>query len=154
MKKIILTVFGIAFLAINLFGAKVETPKPNEAKALGVNYISIEDAKKALDSGAVFLDNRNKKKFLKGKIKGAVTAIYREKGGNKNRISNFNKNGERLTMKNIPKDKNTKLITYCSSINCWKSFKAAVTLSAKGYKNVYWMRDGFVTWRKAKLPTE
>jgi rhodanese-related sulfurtransferase len=154
MKKIILTVISLALVATSLFGAKPECPKPEVSAALGAKYISVADAKKAQDAGALILDTRKSSEVSEERIKGAIRALYKEKGGNKNRLGKFSQAGEKLTMDNIPANKATQLITYCNGPHCWRSFKAAVTLTKQGYTNVYWLRDGIPAWKAAGLPTE
>jgi rhodanese-related sulfurtransferase len=154
MKKIILSLFSLALVATSLFGAKPECPKPEVSAAMGAKYISVADAKKAQDAGALILDTRKSSEVSEQRIKGAIRALYKEKGGNKNRIGKFDSTGENLTMDNIPANKATQLITYCNGPHCWRSFKAAVTLTNAGYKNVHWMRDGIPAWKEAGLPTE
>jgi len=154
MKKIIFSVISLALLATSLFGKKPETPKPEVSASLGAKYISVQDAKKAQKNGALMVDARKYSEYAEERIKGAVSAVYKEKGGNKNRIPHFNPKGEKLNMKNIPANKNMKIITYCNGPHCWRSFKAAVTLTKMGYKNVYWMRDGIPAWKAAGFPTE
>jgi len=154
MKKVILSIFGVVLLATNLFGAKPETPKPEVSATFGAKYISVSDAKKAQSNGALLLDTRKTSQVSEEKIEGAVKALYKEKGGNKNRMGNFDASKDKFTTKNIPADKNAKLITYCNGPRCWRSFKAAVTLTKMGYKNVYWMRDGIPSWKKAGFSTK
>jgi rhodanese-related sulfurtransferase len=154
MKKIILSVLGVVLVATNLFAAKPETPKPDVSATFGAKYISVSDAKKAQDNGALILDTRKSSQVSEEKIKDAVKALYREKGGNKNRIPNFDSSKDKFTTKNIPTDKNVELITYCNGPRCWRSFKAAVSLTKMGYTNVSWMRDGIPAWKSAGLPTK
>lgn len=155
MKKLFLMLMvALGLLTTNAFAGKPECPKAGESAALGAKYISISDAKKAQANGALILDTRKSKEVSEETIAGSVRALYKEKGGNKNRMGKFSSAGERLTMKNIPKDKNAHLITFCNGPHCWRSYKAAVTLTKAGYKNVRWMRDGIPAWKKAGYPTK
>lgn len=154
MKKIILSILGVAFIATSLFAAKPETPDATASAEFGVKYISVADAKKAQDNGAIILDVRKSSQVSEEKIKGAVKALYKEKGGNKNRIGNFDSSGDKFTIKNLPSDKSVKVIPYCNGPRCWRSFKASVTLNKMGYTNVLWMRDGIPAWKSAGFPTE
>ena len=128
MKKTILSVISLALLATSLFGAKPECPKPEISATLGAKYISVADAKKAQEAGAIMLDTRKSSEVSEEKIKGAIRALYKEKGGNKNRMGKFNPAKEMLNMSKVPTNKATKLITYCNGPHCWRSFKAAATL--------------------------
>ena len=154
MKKLILgLVVSLGLLSTNAFAGKPNTPEPAAAAAFGAKYISVADAKKAQENGALLLDARKTKEVSEATIAGSKTALYKEKGGNKNRIPNFAPKGH-LTMKNVPKDKNAQLITFCNGSHCWRSYKAAVTLTKAGYTNVRWMRDGFPGWKAAGYPTK
>jgi rhodanese-related sulfurtransferase len=51
-------------------------------------------------------------------------------------------------------DKNAKIVVFCNSGTCWKSYKAAKVLADNGYKNVFWYRDGVPDWKARKLPME
>jgi len=37
-------------------------------------------------------------------------------------------------------------------INCWKSYKLTAEVAKRGYKNVYWYKDGQPIWDKLNLP--
>jgi PQQ-dependent catabolism-associated CXXCW motif protein len=49
-------------------------------------------------------------------------------------------------------DKNTPLVIYCLSWECWLSYNATLTASDLGYKNLYWYRGGVSAWNQARLP--
>ncbi len=153
MKKIILLLFVI-FVGV-AFAAKPTTPEPAEAATMGAKYISIADAKKLFDNGASFLDTRKPMEVSQNRIKGAIRAYYDEKGGNKNKLANWDQSADKFQTENLPADKGAALITYCNGAKCWKSYKAAVVLTKKlGYTNVHWMRDGIPAWKKAGNPVE
>jgi rhodanese-related sulfurtransferase len=155
MKKLLLMlIVALGLLTTNAFASKPECPKAEKSTVLGAKYISVADAKKAQANGALILDTRKSKEASEETIAGSVRALYKEKGGNKNRIAKFSSTGEKLTMKNIPKDKNAYLITFCNGPHCWRSYKASVILTKAGYKNVRWMRDGIPAWKKAGYPTK
>ena len=155
MKKII-SVFGILGLLFTtgLFAGKPSTPEPSVAKKVGAHYITVEEAKKAQSSGALLLDTRKSKEVAQATILGSKTALYKEKGGNKNRMAQWDDSKDKFDTSNIPADKSTALITFCNGSHCWRSFKSAVTLTKMGYTNVRWMRDGFPGWKKAGYPTK
>jgi rhodanese-related sulfurtransferase len=152
MKKIILLLCVI--FAGSAFAAKPTTPEPAEAATMGAKYITISDAKKLFDGGAVFLDTRKPMEVSQNRIKGAIRAYYDEKGGNKNKAADWDASADVFQTENIPADKSKALITYCNGEKCWKSYKAAVALTKKGYTNVHWMREGIPAWTKAGNPVE
>lgn len=100
------------------------------------------------------LDTRKPVDVSKSKIKGAKRAFYNEKGGNKNRIAQWDTSKDKFQTENVPTDKNAVIVTYCNGAQCWKSYKGAVTLTKMGYTNVHWMRDGIPAWQKAGYPVE
>ncbi|MBD3843789.1 MAG: rhodanese-like domain-containing protein [Campylobacterales bacterium] len=154
MKKIVLLFVSILLTSINLFAAEPETPNANVSASQGAKYISVADAKKLQESGAIIVDSRKPIQYAKEHIKGAVLAYYDEKGGNKNKKAGWDASKDKFDTTKIPTDKSTILITYCNGIRCWKSYKAAVKLTNLGYTNVYWMRDGIPAWKSAGLPIE
>ncbi len=50
--------------------------------------------------------------------------------------------------------KDTALIFYCLSRECWMSYNAALRAIHAGYKNVLWYRGGLDAWNFAGLPTQ
>jgi rhodanese-related sulfurtransferase len=53
-----------------------------------------------------------------------------------------------------PKNKAEKLGFYCANTRCGASLTAAKRALDSGYKDVGFMPDGIMGWRKAKLPTK
>lgn len=49
--------------------------------------------------------------------------------------------------------KDSPIIAYCLSWECWLSYNTLYRLSKLGYKNLYWYRGGIESWNKAGLPT-
>jgi PQQ-dependent catabolism-associated CXXCW motif protein len=50
--------------------------------------------------------------------------------------------------------KDTALIFYCLSRECWMSYNAALRAINAGYTNVLWYRGGIEAWKSAGLPTQ
>lgn len=52
----------------------------------------------------------------------------------------------------VAPDRNTPIVVYCLSWECWMSYNAALTLRQFDYTNVYWYRGGLFSWNQAGLP--
>lgn len=152
MKKIILSLF-LLFLGV-AFAAKPTTPEPADANKYGAVFVTVQEAKALFDQGAVFVDTRKPIEVSKQKIKGAVRGYYNEKGGNNNKKADWDTSKDEFQTENLPADKSKTIVTYCNGAKCWKSYKAAVTLTKMGYTNAKWMRDGIPEWNKAGYPVE
>ena len=50
--------------------------------------------------------------------------------------------------------KDTPLVFYCLSTQCWMSYNAALRAINAGYTNVLWYRGGIDAWKMAGLPTQ
>ncbi len=50
--------------------------------------------------------------------------------------------------------KNTPLVFYCASPQCWMSYNAALRAINDGFTNVLWYRGGLAAWKAAGLPTQ
>ena len=50
-------------------------------------------------------------------------------------------------------EKNTPIVAYCLSWECWLSVNALQRLNKQGYRNLYWYRGGIESWQRAGLPT-
>ena len=146
--------FIAALFGSLLFAGKPIVPSANVAAKKGVRVVSVEEAKKMWDRGAIFVDARKKSEYFERHIKGAVSAPYKEKGGNKNRKANWDSSKEKWNDSKVKKYKNQDIVIYCNGIRCWKSYKASVVAVERGYKKVYWLRDGIKAWIEKGYPTE
>lgn len=153
MKKILISL-AVLFVG-GAFAAGVATPSKEFALTQKVKQVTMAEAKALFDGGAVVLDARKPVDIARGKVKGAVRATYKDKGGKKNKISNWDKSKDSYMKDNLPSDKSSTLLAYCNGPTCWKSYKLAVVLANDlGYSNVNWLRDGFAAWKDAGHPVE
>ncbi|MGB5811913.1 MAG: rhodanese-like domain-containing protein [Polyangiales bacterium] len=103
-----------------------------------VTEITVEDADKALQSGAVAVDaNSSTTRQKNGIVPDAVilTSSYK------------------YDLAQLPEDKSKDLIFYCSSTSCTASDNAAERASNHGYEHVHIMREGIKGWKEAGKPT-
>jgi PQQ-dependent catabolism-associated CXXCW motif protein len=49
-------------------------------------------------------------------------------------------------------DKSKPIVFYCLGVECWLSYNAALRAVEEGYKNVYWYRGGWESWKAARMP--
>lgn len=118
---------------------EAETAKDTpEASAAELTEISVEDADKALKSGAVAVDaNSDRTRKKKGIVPDAIilTSSYK------------------YELSQLPEDKSKDLIFYCANTSCTASDAAAERASANGYEKVHIMREGIKGWKDAGKPT-
>ncbi|MBW2191127.1 MAG: rhodanese-like domain-containing protein [Deltaproteobacteria bacterium] len=120
-------------LTVLLVGCRGANPAAAEAPE-----ISVEDASKALESGAVAVDaNSASTREKHGTVPGAIMLTSSSK----------------YELAQLPEDKSKDLIFYCSSTWCTASDKAAERASTNGYENVHIMREGIKGWKKAGQAT-
>jgi rhodanese-related sulfurtransferase len=120
-------------LAVLLVGCKGANPATADTPE-----ISVEDASKALQSGAVAVD--------------ANSPGTREKHGTVPDAIMLTSSSE-YELAQLPEDKSKDLIFYCSSTWCTASDKAAERASTNGYTNVHIMRGGIKGWKEAGKAT-
>ena len=127
--------------------AKPDTPDASTASKYGVTLVDTKTALSLQKEGAVFVDTRKVPEYSTERIDGAISAYYDEKGGEENKIAEFDSSKDTYLNSRLPQDKEAKLIFYCNGIKCWKSYKAAVLSAKDGYKNVFWLQDGIAKWK-------
>lgn len=128
-------------LPILLLGCKDASPAAaNETKEApaAIPEISVEEADKALQSGAVILDaNSQSTREKNGTVPGAVILTSSSK----------------YDLSLLPDDKSKDLIFYCSNTFCTASDTAAERASTNGYEKVHVMREGIKGWKDAGKTT-
>ncbi|MCG1036132.1 rhodanese-like domain-containing protein [Polaribacter sargassicola] len=95
-----------------------------------VPYISVDSL--STTSSAILLDARETKEYNVSHLKDAICVGF----------DNFNINN---TLKELPKDKNAKIVVYCSL--GIRSEIVAHQLIEKGYTNVYNLYGGIFEWK-------
>lgn len=122
-------------LSFVLLGCKDANPAAaSEAATAATPEITVEDASKALQSGAVAVD--------------ANSASTREKHGTVPEAVILT-SSSKYELTQLPDDKSKDLIFYCSNTHCTASDAAAERASTNGYKNVHVMREGIKGWKDA-----
>ena len=126
MKKI-----TILFLLISSvsFGQKKLDKLLNKFNKNNVPYISVDSL---AATNAVLLDARETKEYKVSHLKNAICVGY----------DNFDIN---QTLKTLPKDKNAKIVVYCSL--GIRSEIVAHQLIKKGYTNVFNLYGGIFEWK-------
>lgn len=114
-------------------------PQMDEAKAQGINVINTKKAKALYDQNAVFFDAREKRHYAKEHIKGALPVYFDES------------KAEYVALQ-LPSDKKQPLVFYCYGESCANSYEAALSVRKLGYKNVYWLLNGYAKWKMAGYP--
>ena len=109
-----------------------------EEAPVEIPEISVEDADRAIQAGAVAVDaNSERTRKKNGTVPGAVilTSSYK------------------YDLAQLPDDKSKDLIFYCSNTNCTASDTAAERASTHGYEKVHVMREGIKGWKTAGKET-
>ncbi|EDZ63221.1 membrane intrinsic methyl-accepting chemotaxis p hosphatase [Sulfurimonas gotlandica GD1] len=144
INKIILL---LTLLSISVL-AKPITPDADTALKYNVKLLNTKQAQERQKSGAIFIDTRKVPEYAIEHIEGAISAYYDEKGGNENKIVDFDNSNDIYHNSRLPNNKQAELIFYCNGAKCWKSYKAAVMSAKDGYTNIYWLQDGIGQWKK------
>lgn len=116
-------------------------PQVNEAIAKGVNVIDLKKAKMLHDQKAYFYDARERRHFMKSRIKGAKP-VY------------FDVSKAQYIVIELPKDKKEPLVFYCYGESCANSYEAALAVRKLGYTNVHWFLNGFNEWQEKGYPLD
>jgi len=105
------------------------------------SIIDIIQTKKLIKEGAVLIDNRPERKFVKGHIKGAINLPFFMKNHPTNK----------MTKENLLKAVNNKkvIVFYCSGYK--RAFHALNQAKVWGIKaKMYWYKNGFEEWETSE----
>ena len=139
---ITLLVLAAVFAGFSCTKKEEATPAPKK-EAIQIPekadpIIDIVQAKKLLNEGAVFIDNRPESKFVKGHINGAVNLPFFMKGHPTNK----------MTKENLQKAVNgaKTVVFYCSGHK--RAFHALNQAKEWGINGkLYWYKGGFEEWK-------
>lgn len=148
VKSLLLSLVGVCFMIAG--GAALAQETPTTAPA-GVKLVESKDVVELQKQGAILVDTRRTSEFSEATIKGAISVPYDPEKSAKD--AGFDATQDKFDMSKLA-DKNAKIVTFCNSGTCWKSYKSAVVLAKNGYKNVFWYRNGVPDWKARKLPME
>lgn len=130
-----------SFLFETKYDICIVPPQVNDAIAKGVKVVNLKKAKELHDRNAYFYDAREKRHYMKSRIKGAKP-VY------------FDVSKAEYIVIELPKDKAEPLVFYCYGETCANSYEAALAVRNLGYKNVYWFLNGFNEWQAKKYPVD
>jgi rhodanese-related sulfurtransferase len=147
-KQLSTALFGSLFLLAAGTALATDTPT---APPKGVTLVDAKKVQELQAGGAILVDTRKASEYGEGSIKGAKSVPYDPEKSAKD--ANFDAKQDKFDMGKLP-DKNAKIVVFCNSGSCWKSYKSAKVLADNGYKNVFWYRDGVPDWKARKLPME
>lgn len=138
---------GTSLFLSSMSALAVETP----TSLAGATLVNAEQAKAAMDKGALVFDVRTANEYAEGHIKGAKNIPYKEKSA---KAADFDASQDSFDLSKLPSDKNTKMVLQCNGPDCWKSYKASVVAIKAGYKGILWFRTGFPEWKAKGYPVE
>ncbi len=107
----------------------------------GARTVSAADARALVEKGAAVFDVRRKAAYLEGRVPKAK-GLARNAATNSFDPTAFGANKEAV------------VLIYGHGSDGWSAVDAVKTAVAAGFRNVHWMRGGWVEWSGAGLPVE
>jgi rhodanese-related sulfurtransferase len=137
----ILLAFAAGAFAAPVLASENAPSRQGEGKQLtSVMTVSLEEAKRLWDLGAVFVDVRSDAEWQLGRIRNA-------------RHVNFRKNFAKLkTLDGINSE--TPLVFYCSMPECKSGPYASAVSMEWGFKNVFYFPRGYFAWMLQDYPID
>jgi len=137
MRRLAL-VLALAFGLNSVALADEETPPMLD----GARVITAEELRSILSERSVRIyDLRKKASFVEGHVPNAVNAA-----------PHYNEKEKTIDVGGLDPDRNARIVFYSHGVTGWKSYFAAKTAVASGYRNVLWMRGGYEEWEDKSLP--
>jgi len=136
LSTTLLVLTSLAFAPASALAKKKISP----TKVNGAVTVDAKKAKELFDKGVVFIDVRKDKDYAAGRVPDAVH-IDLKKVYSKDTLSKAVKPEQPV-------------VIYCNGHSCTRSSKAAEKAVSWGYKQVYYFRDGFPSWKKNGYPVE
>ena len=108
------------------------------ARLMGLQVISPQSLQQLLQTGSVtIIDVNSRQSWIAAHIPGAISL-----------------DPLGFETADLPVDKNSVLVFYCSNFMCRKAPNAARRAKSMGYRDVRVMSAGITGWLNASLPTE
>ena len=151
MKKLkFATLIALISVVFTAQAVAEKVPTPNEPPA-GVKLATPQDLMDVFHAGGDVYDVRwhYSEYEFEGHVPFAKCVPFSEWSS---KDENFDIKEDSWDYSVLPKDKNTPIAFYCMGVNCWKSYKLTAEVAKRGYKNVYWYKDGQPVWDKLHLP--
>ncbi len=117
------------------------TADTTQSGAEGIRVIELEEARRAIESGASVIDARRKDEFDEGHIPGAILFDYYDMGTYRDRVLPLLSNEREI-------------VVYCSEATCDDSELLAKELYLLGFTKLLVFKGGFDEWSGAGLPVE
>lgn len=140
--------YGVAAIS-QLYAGAMHGPTP--ASIPGGQLITTKGLIELMDRGQrpfLLLDTLGGQEI----IPGAVYAVPAHQAGSFNDQTQREFGGFLQQMTNG--DRQTPLVLYCESTQCWMSYNAALRAINLGYTNVLWYRGGIEAWKAAGRQTQ
>jgi rhodanese-related sulfurtransferase len=131
---------NVAFAAaLSLAGLAPAAALACEGEGAQVTKVTVKEGADLQKQGATFVDaNGAETREKLGVIPGAIL---------------LTSSSEFDAKKELPQNKDSKLIFYCANTHCGASHQAAEKASEAGYKDVAVLPDGIKGWKEAGMPT-
>jgi rhodanese-related sulfurtransferase len=111
------------------------------ANAGFLQYVDLAEAESRFESGAVFIDSREREEYLRGHIRGSLHISAHDPD------ETIAANLSRLT-------KDADYIVYCDGAECGSSTSLARKMKDAGFPQVYVFYGGWEEWESRDLPVE
>jgi len=127
-----------SLLYLSLFFCSIVQALDVPVAVQGVTTINVHQARSLYESGAVFIDVRDREDWVIGHIEGAIHL-------------DFQKDFEKLYDARSTHG-NTPIVFYCNSPSCVRSAYASAISTMWGFNEVYYFKSGYFAWMLYDYP--